>query len=194
MCSPSPDADDSHPFAAEADEAFLEAIGYDEEEEWGDGGEGAWEWEEGATAEEGAGKKERKKKKLSAKERREEARAKKRAEKGGAAAAMTEIDLEEAAAAAGATGVLDDYYELEFEDVVGDMPTRFKYAQGERVDFGITPEQVRRALNPQPYTLHLNTLNLNPQPSTLSLTPYTLHPTLYTLHPEPQPSTLNPQP
>ena len=43
---------------------------------------------------------------------------------------------------AGAKEYLDDYYELDFEDVIGDMPTRFKYKQGEAVDFGITPEQV----------------------------------------------------
>ena len=44
--------------------------------------------------------------------------------------------------AAGEHGMLDDYYQLEYEDMIGDTPTRFKYQEGEAIDFGLTPEQM----------------------------------------------------
>ena len=38
--------------------------------------------------------------------------------------------------------VLDEYYQLNYEDVVGGIPTRFKYYQTEKTDFGLTPEEI----------------------------------------------------
>ncbi|KAJ1916987.1 Ribosome biogenesis protein Kri1 [Mycoemilia scoparia] len=38
--------------------------------------------------------------------------------------------------------MLEDYYQLNYEDVIGDTPTRFKYHKSEPVSFGLTPEEI----------------------------------------------------
>lgn len=34
------------------------------------------------------------------------------------------------------------YYKLDYEDIIGDTPTRFKYQEGPKFDCGLTPEQI----------------------------------------------------
>ena len=64
-----------------------------------------------------------------------------RARRGGS---ISEQELESEAQAAGGEGqdLLDDYYQLDFEDLIGDTPTRFKYGRGEAIDFGLTAEEM----------------------------------------------------
>ncbi|KAI7848468.1 KRI1-like family C-terminal-domain-containing protein [Circinella umbellata] len=39
--------------------------------------------------------------------------------------------------------LLDDYYSLNFEDIIGgDLPTRYKYRKTEKESFGLTPEEI----------------------------------------------------
>lgn len=42
-----------------------------------------------------------------------------------------------------ATAALEETYALDFEDIVGGMPTRFKYRTVPVNDFGLTPQEVR---------------------------------------------------
>lgn len=37
---------------------------------------------------------------------------------------------------------IEEFYQLDYEDTIGDLPTRFRYASVDPLTYGLTPEEI----------------------------------------------------